>query len=269
MHSATTSGAYVEHVGGGDRQGLAPDHALAVEAPGVDAEEQRGAARGQAGQQDDRAPLETGDQRDRVLGRSRGPSGHGACRPSATPSRGRGGAAARGPVSPSGARARGAPRARRTGPAAPRAAAARAPRRPGARRATTPTTARASSATTASGQRGSPASPRPATVVGSARTTGASTPARCSAAERDHDHAGAPTRTTTHAVRQCDVRPPRPSRPPGRAAVAASTHGEHDELGAEQMAGAAHERDDRQEPPHLDEPGEVERREQRARRGAR
>ena len=59
-------GAYVEHVGGGDRQGLAPDHALAVEAPGVDAEEQRGAARGQAGEQHHRPPLQSGDERDQT-----------------------------------------------------------------------------------------------------------------------------------------------------------------------------------------------------------
>ena len=249
-------GAYVEHVGGGDREGLAPDHALAVEAPGVDA---RTAARrrsrsGRGGA----SPSSTASPATSAT--SPGPmpparSGRAACRPSARPSRGRAGAAARGRASPSAARARGAPRARRTGRAAPRAAAGRAPRPRGGRRRTTPTTARASrTERRRRGQRdvciglGEPGRrQRPDDGAEHARRGAA--PARS-----DDDHAGdrrGPRRTPWGVRRTPSDRPA-----DGLAERGRGEHpGEHHDLGTEQPVGRRDERGDGEQAPHLDEPG--------------
>ena len=124
---------------------------------------------------------------------------------------------------------------------------------------TTPTTATARRTSTATGQldvRVDSASQ----VVGSDRTTGPSVPARCMTASTTTT---TPLTTRTTTTPWVVRRTPSDGPADGLAERRRGEHpGEHDELRTEQAVGRGDERGDRQQAPHLDEPGEVERREQ-------
>ena len=254
MHSAIDEGAYVEHVGGGDREGLAPDHALAVEAPGVD--RRRAARRRSRSGPGGASPSSTAARRPARPGRdphastirprrmpterqteprsSRRSSarsgephrGSGTCRASWTPDWTR--SSSRG----------GSPSAQRGGPGAEHDGRRR--RRPAAR-------------ATATGQR-SVCMVSASQVVGSDRDHRGQTPGEVQPDEgEDHDAAD----DADHDARRAGVRrTPSTAQPTACPSGGRGEHpGEHHELGAEQPVGRRDERGDGQQAPQLDEPG--------------
>ena len=243
---------------GRDRQALAPQHPATVEAPRVDAEEQRArrSRRGRAGS----GSCPTAARRPGPRGRVRAParSVRDACRRSARPTPGRAGAAGRGPRQEPGDRSRpGLVHARLHA----QLLARRQPERPARRSGAGADRGHHEHEQRQGDQRPRPATERPrkGETVGSASARSSSRPATC-AASSDRPSATLRGADDDHPVAACGGRPPPTTRPPGPGPWRTNNQSRTTSCAPISPGGAD---DERRRPPSsgpgLEQPREVER----------